>query len=337
LVVKSLLIAVAGTAALLALSTAASAAKYSVTPVGPVHGGAYDINGAGDVVGAGGHDPSGQFASGWIVNGDGISFSAGCGLSQSGINSSGVAAGAERNESAVGSHPCIFDSRTDSTLSIPPGPLCPLGSDGAGIGINDAGDVAGSCGERAILWTKTETGYSATKLSNAPSAANDTAARGQAVGQRLNSAGLWRAFLYSGGQMHGLGTLGGSSVAVNISGTGYIVGTSDTATPDTLTGPEHAFRYFDGTMRDLHTLGGRESGAESVDRYGRVVGWSKTSSGNEHAFIWKRGTMYDLNKLIPGGSGWVLIVATGNNGKGQIVGNGIHNGVEQGFLLTPLG
>jgi hypothetical protein len=34
--------------------------------------------------------------------------------------------------------------------------------------------------------------------------------------------------------------------------------------------------------------------------------------------------MKDLNKLIPAGSGWVLITASGINASGQIVGEGTH-------------
>ncbi len=45
--------------------------------------------------------------------------------------------------------------------------------------------------------------------------------------------------------------------------------------------------------------------------------------------------MKDLNKLIPPGSGWVLVEADGVNDSGQIVGMGMHNGQEHAFLLTP--
>jgi probable HAF family extracellular repeat protein len=42
-----------------------------------------------------------------------------------------------------------------------------------------------------------------------------------------------------------------------------------------------------------------------------------------------------LNKLIPAGTGWVLITAYGINNAGQIVGEGTVNGKQHGFLLTP--
>ena len=46
--------------------------------------------------------------------------------------------------------------------------------------------------------------------------------------------------------------------------------------------------------------------------------------------------MKDLNKLIPAGSGWVLLQAFGINNSGQIVGTGTIHGEEHGFLLTPV-
>jgi probable HAF family extracellular repeat protein len=45
--------------------------------------------------------------------------------------------------------------------------------------------------------------------------------------------------------------------------------------------------------------------------------------------------MKDLNKLIPAGAGWLLEIAYGINNAGQIVGLGVHNGQEHGFLVTP--
>jgi hypothetical protein len=45
--------------------------------------------------------------------------------------------------------------------------------------------------------------------------------------------------------------------------------------------------------------------------------------------------MIDLNSLIAPGSGWVLESATAVNDSGQIAGNGIIDGQEHAFLLTP--
>jgi probable HAF family extracellular repeat protein len=57
--------------------------------------------------------------------------------------------------------------------------------------------------------------------------------------------------------------------------------------------------------------------------------------GGRHAFLWQNGRMIGLNNLIPTNSGWELEDAYNINNKGQIVGQGIHNGKYRSFLLTP--
>jgi probable HAF family extracellular repeat protein len=54
------------------------------------------------------------------------------------------------------------------------------------------------------------------------------------------------------------------------------------------------------------------------------------------AFIWQNAVMSDLNTLIPGGSGWVLRIATGINDNGQITGTGTVGDQTHAFLLTPI-
>lgn len=46
--------------------------------------------------------------------------------------------------------------------------------------------------------------------------------------------------------------------------------------------------------------------------------------------------MRNLNRLIPANSGWQLTVARAINDAGQIVGDGILNGQQRAFLLTPV-
>jgi probable HAF family extracellular repeat protein len=134
------------------------------------------------------------------------------------------------------------------------------------------------------------------------SAANAVNDAGQAVGD-TDVAGPFvdghpphHAFLWSGGKMADLGTLGGpNSLATAINSRSQIVGRSDTAT----SGEPHAFLYESGRMRDLGTLGGKTSEAYGINAAGDVVG--KTDTGEtgedgpvEHAFLYHAGKMKDL-------------------------------------------
>jgi probable HAF family extracellular repeat protein len=132
-------------------------------------------------------------------------------------------------------------------------------------------------------------------------------------------------FLYSGGSIQDLGTLGGgrSSVGVAINDRGQVTGNAQTAQ-----GMNHAFLYSDGSMRDLG-----EGEGEGINNYGWVVG--RLLSG--HAFVYDGTARYDLNNFLDGsGAGWRLRGAMDINDAGQIIGRGTHDGVDRGYLLTPV-
>ncbi len=81
-------------------------------------------------------------------------------------------------------------------------------------------------------------------------------------------------------------------------------------------GHEHAFIWVNGTLTDLGTLGGDQSGAEAVNHLNQVVGWAYTADGVARAFLRSPGsTMQDLGTL-----GGLWSRAEGINGAGQIVG-----------------
>jgi uncharacterized membrane protein len=84
---------------------------------------------------------------------------------------------------------------------------------------------------------------------------------------------------------------------------------------------EHPFLDKGGKMIDLGAFN-LESVANAISNNGVIVGetYELEKSGNAgfHAFIFTGGHFQDLNNLIPTGSGYVLINATGINNKGQV-------------------
>jgi probable HAF family extracellular repeat protein len=130
-----------------------------------------------------------------------------------------------------------------------------------------------------------------------------------------------------------LGDFGGSvSLAIAVNDEGGAVGQASLAGDPTF----HAVMWQNGTLTDLLTVpGDAASMANDINNKGEVVGISFTSTFTPRAFVWQGGVMTDLNTLIPSGSGWCLLSATGVNDMGQIVGNGFLNGSLHAFLLTP--
>lgn len=89
-----------------------------------------------------------------------------------------------------------------------------------------------------------------------------------------------------------------------------------------------------GTVRRLLAPGNADAGASGLNDAGQAVGYFQTSGANR-ACLWQGDACLDLNTLIAPGSGWILTYAAAINDRGQIVGEGQRNGVKHGFLLTP--
>ena len=151
--------------------------------------------------------------------------------------------------------------------------------------------------------------------------------------ERLNSAGdvvgnvsssmpgaPYYAFLYEGGSIINLGTLGGqTSGAERISDAGQVVGSALTSA-----NVGHAFLYQDNVMQDLGTLGGATSVAYAISSCnGLIAGNGDTSSGNSHAFLYTNGVMQDLGTFGGPNSG-----ARGVNPSWQVVGFANTTGTE---------
>ena len=150
-----------------------------------------------------------------------------------------------------------------------------------------------------------------------------------------------RAVAWHGPQITDLGTLGGNvSAAFAVSSRGDVVGAASNAISDPFAsylGPcfypgflcwpvatqLRAFRWRNGVMQDLGTLGGNDAYAAFVNESGEVAGASFTNTTPNlttgvptvDSFLWKNGKMTDLGTL-----GGTLAFPYGLNNRGQVVG-----------------
>jgi probable HAF family extracellular repeat protein len=160
--------------------------------------------------------------------------------------------------------------------------------------------------------------------------ANGINARNQVVGGGYlwqNGAATALPSLRSESYSYGVGN------AINVAGVvaGYA------GSPD---GTTHAATWRGTTITDLGGMSGYNlTTAKAINAAGQVVGNADpqcSPCATVQAWVWEPGgTITPLENLIPAGSGWSLRDATGINDRGQIVGTGLHNGVQHAFVLTP--
>jgi probable HAF family extracellular repeat protein len=261
-----------------------------------------------------------------------------------GINASGQVVGwSYRNENEYGR---LF--RTSPT-----GPIDPASDDlgvygGAATGINDSGQVAGA------YYVSSGVPHAFRTAPNSPvnpatddlgtlgagfySWATGINALGQVVGGSTTEGDAWTHAFRTGpnSRIDSATDDLGSGVANAINASGQAVGWGLM-----VGGYWHAFRTaansaINPATDDLGTLGGSSSEAKGINAYGQVVGYSLVGIGTIRAFLYDH-VMHKLNDLIPLDSGWELYDASGINEAGQIVGVGIHSGLEgRAFLLTPI-
>lgn len=218
-----------------------------------------------------------------------------------------------------------------------------LGQGGNVAGVNVSLDVAGTeyvsgSDDRAFLLDANGVNHNLGILTGGTASfATGLNSDGQVVGYSGSSTtgfggGGAEAFLYSEGQMTGLGTLGGSSSeAEGINDSGQVVGWANTPS-----GGQDAFLYSGGKMTDLGGLANSTfSVANAINDQGQLVGYSSVGGQGSlahHAFLYSGGEMTDLGTLSGNQS-----AAFGINGAGQVVGEWSDGGTHDDAFLWDKG
>lgn len=197
--------------------------------------------------------------------------------------------------------------------------------------VNDAGQVAGSAGNRAYIAQDGNITWLNHPISSIHDAANAINEQGVVAGTMIDPWGISRGYTWYNGQTTWTGTLGGMNTgATNLNDNGQSVGYAQTGD-----GFMHAFLAGDGYITDLGTLGGFASYAYGINNNGDVVGYSWRADGALAAFLYTNGIMLDLSSFVINLDGWMLATAYGINDQGQIVGTGFYNGRRTAYRLDP--
>jgi len=322
-----------------ASSLCSAQTSYTITDLGTLssHGfsWAHGINATGEVTGAssgGGGSEVFLDSNGTLTGLGTLGGSSGVG---NGINTSGQVAGYSQNSSQAYR---AFVSNGSTLLDL--GDLG--GGSAVAYALNDSGQVVGSAvtanGENHPFiysngqMTDLGTLGSTSQEWNSAQGINNN---GAVTGTSYDAKGNFRAFFWSNGTIKEMGALGGDwSQGYAINNRGQVTGIAYTKK----NAQAHAFIANCATckFKDLGTLAATGiSWGFGINDAGVVVGRATTQTGSYLAFVYSNGKIKNLNKMIPAGSGWVLLEADSINAAGQIAGMGMHNGQEHAYLLTP--
>lgn len=306
------------------------ASRYTVTDLGVLPGDAVSsasgINNHGDIVG---FSSSGEayerrvflYAHGRMAKagqGEGVTYEG-----QPFINNSGQINRRQRLSSHAvlsrsESHQAIFYSGSQKIRFV-----MPLRWERADLlGMNDQGQVIGSYRQTIGNPSRISFVYDSKtrKFSTLPQPPGGWEGFAGSINDHGQIAGIaWqpgrdRAVLWNAGQPVFLPTVPGrdSSEGLGINNQGDIVGTAWSL-------PNAAAQYVN----------------DYPQRWRLLVPFFKKQWENRAVF-YKGGKAQDLNSLIPEDAGWTLEEANSINDQGQIVGEGLHHGLERAFLLTPM-
>jgi probable HAF family extracellular repeat protein len=150
---------------------------------------------------------------------------------------------------------------------------------------------------------------------------------GDMVGDAYDEQGRYHAFVWS--PSHGERVIGSSdhfSSAVAINDAGHIL----------IQVAGEAYLDEAGTLRHLELSPKFYNSALGMNNCDSVVGGYGPDSDHYRAFSWTPTAGFrDLNSLISSDSGWTLRSATAINDRGEIVGQGVFERDDRGFLLIP--
>ena len=202
-----------------------------------------------------------------------------------------------------------------------------LGGFAYGHGVNNLGQVTGTDfkdPQSAQPLTRAFLFSNGSMIDLSPVLGGGSYSVGNSINDRGQIVGVYakgRAFLYDGGAVTDLGTLGGpESEGRGINSLGQVTGRADTLVQS------HAYLYSAGRMTDLATLAtGSYSVGNAINDNGQVTGMSDTLSlppqpiippnNASHAFVYSAGVMSDLGTL-----GGTYSEGRGINLQGQVVG-----------------
>lgn len=278
-----------------------------------------------------------------------------------GANDSSISARAINNEGFVvgtrNNQAFLFDGNSLSEVARTPAGNS-FSTPTSAFGINDAGQIAFNHELGGFMFTvdvylRDNSGSTTRVLSDASGSAinnnGDVLGSAPARGRRGPGIGV----LYSEGTTTNLISSGycnpfftnpscfsPSIVATDINNLGQVIGRGPVGEPSS-NAPVHALLWTDpkndrvGT--GLGTLGEGSSQANGINDLAQIVGTSSlANSTSQRAFLWEEGTILDLNSLLADSTGWELTSALEINNLGQIVGSGLLNGEQRGFVLTPV-